>query len=70
MNILNATIQLRRDNDYNYEKVKDFFDCVNGNGGNNGECLLLEDDIDVLNKILIDCGIKPIKEVKQNGKNW
>lgn len=52
------------------EKVKDFFDCVNGNGGNNGECLLLEDDIDVLNKILIDCGIKPIKEVKQNGKNW
>ena len=30
MNILNATIQLRRDNDYNYEKVKDFFVPANG----------------------------------------
>ena len=30
MNILNATIQLRRDNDYNYEKVKNFFIPANG----------------------------------------
>ena len=30
MSILNATIQLRRDNDYNYEKVKDFFVPANG----------------------------------------
>jgi hypothetical protein len=41
------------------EKVKDFFDDINGNGG---EPLLLNDNIEVLNKILKDCGIKPIKE--------
>ena len=30
MNILNAIIQLRRDNDYNFEKVKDSFIPANG----------------------------------------
>ena len=30
MSVLNATIQLRRDNDYNFEKVKDFFVPANG----------------------------------------
>lgn len=30
MNILNAVIQLRRDNDFNYEKVKDSFIPANG----------------------------------------
>ena len=30
MNILNAVIQLRRDNDYNYEKVKNSFVPANG----------------------------------------
>ncbi len=30
MNILNAVIQLRRDNDYNFEKVKDSFIPANG----------------------------------------
>lgn len=44
------------------EKVKDFFDDINGNGGNGGEVLLLNDDIEVLNKVLKDCGIKEIKE--------
>lgn len=44
------------------EKVKDFFDDINGNGGNGGEPLLLNDNIEILNKILKDCGIKPIKE--------
>ena len=44
------------------EKVKDFFDDINGNGGNGGQALLLNDDIEVLNRVLKDCGIKPIKE--------
>lgn len=44
------------------EKVKDFFDDINGNGGNGGQALLLNDDIEVLNKVLKDCGIKEIKE--------
>lgn len=44
------------------EKVKDFFDDINGNGGNNGVVLLLNDNIEVLNKVLKDCGIKEIKE--------
>lgn len=43
------------------EKVKDFFDDINGNGGNSGIALLLSDDIEVLNKVLKDCGIKEIK---------
>lgn len=30
MNILNATIQLRRDNDYNFKKVENFFVPANG----------------------------------------
>lgn len=30
MNVLNATIQLRRDNDYNYKKVENFFVPANG----------------------------------------
>ena len=30
MNVLNAVIQLRRDNDYNFEKVKDSFVPANG----------------------------------------
>ena len=44
------------------EKVKDFFDDINGNGGNGGQVLLLNDDIEILNKVLKDCGIKEIKE--------
>lgn len=51
------------------EKVKDFFDDINGNGGNGGEVLLLNDDIEVLNKVLKDCGIKEIKERgEENGR--
>jgi hypothetical protein len=46
------------------EKVKDFFDDINGNGGNNEIPLLLSDDVEVLNKVLKNCGIKPIKESK------
>ena len=30
MNVLNATIQLRRDNDYNFKKVENFFVPANG----------------------------------------
>ena len=30
MNILNATIQLRRDNDYNFKKIENFFVPANG----------------------------------------
>lgn len=44
------------------EKVKDFFDDINGNGGNGEKVLLLNDDIKTLNEVLKDCGIKPIKE--------
>lgn len=44
------------------EKVKDFFDDINGNGGNGGQVLLLNDDIEILNKVLKDCGIKEIKK--------
>lgn len=50
------------------EKVKDFFDSINGNGGNGGKALLLEDDIKILNKILKECGIKEIKEDQKNDK--
>lgn len=42
------------------EKVKDFFDDINANGGNGGRALLLNDNIEVLNKVLKDCGIKEI----------
>ena len=50
------------------EKVSDFVDCINGNGGNGGKVLLLGDNIQELNKVLKECGIKEINiksEVKQ-----